>query len=65
MAKVRPTGEASVCRRQYDFNDSINEDEIVTINISGERYQTLESTLKRFPDSVGLFKVASADINYY
>ncbi len=48
MAKIRPKAEAAVCRRVD--NEPI--DEIVTINVAGEKYQTLESTLKRFPNSV-------------
>ncbi|KAI6183408.1 Potassium voltage-gated channel protein Shaker [Aphelenchoides bicaudatus] len=31
---------------------SLSDDEIVTINVSGMQYQTMDSTLRRFPDSL-------------
>lgn len=37
---------------QLEKSTAICPDEIVTINVSGMRYQTLNSTLKRFPNSL-------------
>lgn len=37
---------------QSEKSTAIFPDEIVTINVSGMRYQTLNSTLKRFPNSL-------------
>ncbi|KAI6183406.1 Potassium channel and Ion transport domain containing protein [Aphelenchoides bicaudatus] len=52
MVKVRPTGEALVCQRADIVDSNGQADKIITINIAGERFQTLDSTLKRFPNSL-------------
>lgn len=37
---------------QSEKTSVISSDKIVTINVSGMRYQTLDDTLKRFPNSL-------------
>ncbi|KAI6192576.1 BTB domain-containing protein [Aphelenchoides besseyi] len=57
--KDTSTDSSSMACRGADFHPlemngqpSLSDDEIVTINVSGMQFQTMESTLRRFPSSI-------------